>query len=81
MKRDVVRLVTPGTLTEDALLDAKARNYLTALFAGAVPCGRLLASETVRVALASIDISTGECEIGEVSGADLAGRTRAPFAG
>ena len=32
VKRDVVRLVTPGTLTEDALLDAKARNYLTALF-------------------------------------------------
>src|SRR5215467_6627578 len=31
--RDVVRLVTPGTLTEDSLLDAKARNYLTALFA------------------------------------------------
>ena len=32
VRRDVVRLVTPGTLTEDALLDAKARNYLTALF-------------------------------------------------
>src|SRR5687767_4973458 len=32
--RDVVRLVTPGTLTEDSLLDAKARNYLTAIFAG-----------------------------------------------
>ncbi len=30
--RDVVRLVTPGTLTEDTLLDAKARNYLTAHF-------------------------------------------------
>ena len=33
VRRDVVRLVTPGTLTEDALLDAKARNYLTAVFA------------------------------------------------
>ena len=32
VRRDVVRLVTPGTLTEDSLLDAKARNYLTALF-------------------------------------------------
>ena len=30
VRRDVVRLVTPGTLTEDSLLDAKARNYLTA---------------------------------------------------
>ena len=32
VRRDVVRLVTPGTLTEESLLDAKARNYLTALF-------------------------------------------------
>src|SRR6185312_11520315 len=31
VRRDVVRLVTPGTLTEESLLDAKARNYLTAL--------------------------------------------------
>ena len=34
VRRDVVRLVTPGTLTEDSLLDAKARNYLTAVFDG-----------------------------------------------
>src|SRR6266571_7227203 len=34
VRRDVIRLVTPGTLTEDSLLDAKARNYLTALFDG-----------------------------------------------
>src|SRR5580698_6429790 len=31
VRRDVVRLVTPGTLTEDSLLDAKANNYLLAL--------------------------------------------------
>ena len=30
----MVRLLTPGTLTEDSLLDAKARNYLTAIFDG-----------------------------------------------
>ena len=35
VRRDVVRLVTPGTLTEDSLLDAKARNYLTAVFMAA----------------------------------------------
>ncbi len=28
--REVVRLVTPGTLTEDSLLDARANNYLAA---------------------------------------------------
>src|SRR5215813_2193759 len=31
VKRDVVRLVTPGTLTEDTLLDARANNYLLAI--------------------------------------------------
>src|SRR6186997_3511177 len=32
VRRDVVRLVTPGTLTEESLLDARAHNFLTALF-------------------------------------------------
>jgi DNA mismatch repair protein MutS len=73
VRRDVVRLVTPGTLTEDALLDARARNYLTALFRA--PRGRAGATTDVgtRVALASVDISTGEFEVGEVMGADLPG--------
>src|ERR1700733_8818578 len=31
VKRDVTRLVTPGTLTEDSLLDARASNILAAL--------------------------------------------------
>src|SRR5689334_2095899 len=31
VKRDVVRLVTPGTLTEDTLLDAGRNNYLLAI--------------------------------------------------
>ena len=31
VKREVVRLVTPGTLTEDALLEARASNLLAAL--------------------------------------------------
>ena len=63
--RDVVRLVTPGTLTEDALLDSKSRNYLTAVFADPG------AGEDF--ALASLDISTGEFEVGLVSGHDLTG--------
>lgn len=66
VKRDVVRVVTPGTLTEDTLLDAKARNYLTALF-------RAGGQAEAALALASIDISTGEVEVGEVTGADLSG--------
>src|SRR5258705_6550909 len=31
VQRDVTRLVTPGTLTEDTLLDARRNNYLLAL--------------------------------------------------
>ncbi|MCB1591426.1 MAG: DNA mismatch repair protein MutS [Alphaproteobacteria bacterium] len=34
VNREVVRLVTPGTLTEDHLLDARRNNYLCALSAG-----------------------------------------------
>ncbi|MAY86256.1 MAG: DNA mismatch repair protein MutS [Pseudooceanicola sp.] len=48
VKRDVVRLVTPGTLTEDALLEARRHNFLAAF-------------SNVRdtFALAWTDISTG----------------------
>jgi DNA mismatch repair protein MutS len=69
VRRDVVRLVTPGTLTEDSLLDAKARNYLTAVFTA--PKGSAGAPATI--ALASLDISTGEFEVGEVPAADFPG--------
>src|SRR5580700_11211254 len=31
VRRDVVRLVTPGTLTEDTLLEARRNNYLMAI--------------------------------------------------
>lgn len=31
VKRDVIRLITPGTITEDTLLNAKAANYLAAI--------------------------------------------------
>lgn len=72
VRRDVVRLVTPGTLTEETLLDAKARNYLTAVFRTGGGDAGPLAPEAA-LALASVDISTGEVEIGEISGADLPG--------
>ena len=49
VRRDVVRLVTPGTLTEDSLLNVRANNYLAAL-------GRAGSEH----ALAWLDISTGE---------------------
>jgi DNA mismatch repair protein MutS len=72
VRRDVVRLVTPGTLTEETLLDARRRNYLTALFRAPGADGPLMGSDAT-VALASLDISTGECEVGEMRGRDLPG--------
>lgn len=73
VRRDVVRLVTPGTLTEETLLDASARNYLTAVFRAPGNRGGALIGSGDVVALASLDISTGECEVGETTGADLPG--------
>src|SRR5690606_32523464 len=51
VKRDVVRVVTPGTLTEDGLLDARGANRLAAV---AVRAGQ--------AAVASVELSTGEVE-------------------
>ncbi len=61
VKREVVRLVTPGTLTEDALLEARASNLLAAL-------GRSGAD----FALASADMSTGEFSVAAVGAAEIA---------
>ncbi|MEO3434873.1 DNA mismatch repair protein MutS [Inquilinus sp. CAU 1745] len=49
VRRDVIRVVTPGTLTEDNLLEARANNYLAALTDAGGALG-----------LAYVDISTGE---------------------
>jgi len=59
VKRGVTRVVTPGTVLEDGMLDAKANNYLLAL-----------ASEPDRYGIAVVDISTGEFAVAEISGRD-----------
>ena len=60
VRRDVVRLVTPGTLTEDSLLDAKRNNYLVA-----IARAKLSADGDSAFALAFLDISTGEFRLVE----------------
>ena len=52
VRRDVVRIVTPGTLTEDGLLDARGANRLAAI---AIRAGQ--------AAVASVELSTGEVEV------------------
>ena len=61
VKRDVVRLVTPGTITEDSLLDARRNNYLAAL-----------AEADRRLALAWLDMSTGQFTVQRVTAQGLA---------
>ena len=60
VRREVVRLVTPGTLSEDALLDARAANYLAAL-----------AQAEGTLALSWAEMSTGEFAVMRVSEASL----------
>ena len=66
VRRDVVRLVTAGTLTEDSLLDARSNNYLLALARARA------SSDEDRFALAWIDISTGEFCVSECDRSTLA---------
>src|SRR5215203_4599900 len=66
VKRDVVRLVTPGTLTEDTLLDARRNNYLAAI------ARARSSTEGSAFALAWIDISTAEFRLTECDRAGLA---------
>ena len=66
VRRGVVRLVTPGTLTEDTLLDARTNNYLLALARARASAGG------DRLGLAWIDISTSEFMVTECSTAELA---------
>jgi len=49
VKRDVVRIITPGTLTDDMLLDAKQDNFLCAVGLGTKQ----------EAAISWVDISTG----------------------
>ena len=60
VRRDVVRLVTPGTLTEDSLLDAKRNNYLLAIARAHASVGG-----GSRFGLAFLDMSTGEFRLTE----------------
>lgn len=56
--RDVVRIITPGTITEENILDEKKNNYLAVIYKGE------------KTGLAFTDISTGEVFTTEAENAD-----------
>jgi DNA mismatch repair ATPase MutS len=62
VKREVVRVVSPGTLTDSNYLDAREPAFIMAVYAAPGPKG------VVGVAL--IDLSTGEFSAAEYAGAD-----------
>ena len=59
VKRDVVRVVSPGTLTDAAYLDAKEPAFLMAIVATSREYG-----------VALVDLTTGEFDVAEYSGPD-----------
>ncbi len=65
VRREVIRLVTPGTLTEEKLLSPSESNYLMAL-------ARVKGAGQGGFALAWADISTGAFRLGETTAARLA---------
>jgi DNA mismatch repair protein MutS len=61
VRRQVVRIVTSGTVTEDGLLEARRHNYLAAI-----------AEAGGDLALAAVDMSTGEVEFQDLGPGQLA---------
>jgi DNA mismatch repair protein MutS len=59
VRREVVRVVSPGTLVEESLLQARANNYLAALLPDRQAAG-----------LAWVDVTTGQLCVTQVSGRD-----------
>ncbi len=64
--RKVVRVVTPGTIVEPALLPGSRNNYLAAI-----------AAQENAAAIAHVDITTGEFAAAALEGADLHNQLRA----
>ncbi len=64
VRRDVTRVLTPGTLVEDAFLEAKQYNFLVAIV-------EQEASEGQRFGLAVAEVSTGEFAVTELNAKTL----------
>jgi DNA mismatch repair protein MutS len=59
MRREVVRILTPGTVVEQTLLNEKSSNYLVALASDGQACG-----------LAVVDSSSGDFRVTQIVGQD-----------
>lgn len=59
VKRDIIRVITPGTVMESSMLDEGRNNYICCMF-----------SDSKKIGLCFCDISTGELYATEISGSD-----------
>ena len=64
VSRDVIRIVTPGTVTESIMLDETKNNYLACICYGEEDVG-----------MSFCDVSTGELTVSEATGKDAAEKT------
>ena len=69
LKRDVVRIVTPGTLVEDAYLPPRENNYLVVMFEPPAPTTG--ASSSSAIVVAAADLSTGDISVETLSSSQL----------
>lgn len=69
LKRDIVRVITPGTIIEDTLLNSRTNNFLMAI----VPETNKKADTVKMVSFATIDISTGDFFVNTVAKEDFSG--------
>ncbi|HIH77829.1 MAG TPA: DNA mismatch repair protein MutS, partial [Halobacteria archaeon] len=60
VKREITRIVTPGTILESSMLDEKTNNFLSALF-----------EDDGAVGMAFVDVSTGDFYVTETKSSDL----------
>ncbi|HEY8172908.1 MAG TPA: DNA mismatch repair protein MutS [Dehalococcoidia bacterium] len=76
VERQVVRVVTPGTVVESNLLDERANNYIVALAPPPIrrgSSGASLWAGEAPIGIAYADVSTGEFVAGDLSAAALSG--------
>ncbi len=58
VRREITRIVTPGTITEDSILDAHTANFIASIYIG----------KQERYGLAALELSTGELLVEELCG-------------
>ncbi len=70
VKREIVRVVTPGTAMDATLVRSRENNFLAAVCSNAARAG---SGDAVRSAVAHVDISTGEFKVTDMEPAEVAG--------